>query len=75
MQLWSQMGLSGMLCIHPKQVAVVHEALAPTQAELDFAKKVVEEYQRSDKAVFQIDGQMVDMPVIKRCQQLLNKPV
>ena len=70
-QLWSQMGLSGMLCIHPKQVAVVHESLAPTQAELDFAKKVVEEYQSSGKAVFQIEGQMVDMPVIKRCQQLL----
>lgn len=70
-QLWSQMGLSGMLCIHPKQVVVVHESLAPTQAELDFAKKVVEEYQSSGKAVFQIEGQMVDMPVIKRCQQLL----
>ena len=70
-QLWSQMGLSGMLCIHPKQVTVVHESLAPTQAELDFAKKVVEEYQSSGKAVFQIEGQMVDMPVIKRCQQLL----
>ncbi|WP_227430467.1 HpcH/HpaI aldolase/citrate lyase family protein [Psychrobacter sp. I-STPA6b] len=70
-QLWSQMGLSGMLCIHPKQVAVVQTALAPTQAELDFAQKVVDEYERTGKAAFQIEGQMVDIPVIKRCQQLL----
>ncbi|WP_314886412.1 CoA ester lyase, partial [Psychrobacter immobilis] len=36
--LWSQMGMSGMLCIHPKQVAVVQHALKPTESELSFAK-------------------------------------
>ena len=71
-QLWSQMGMSGMLCIHPKQVAVVQHALKPTESELSFAKRVVEEYERSGQAVFEIDGQMVDAPVIERCRQLLG---
>ncbi|WP_201581560.1 HpcH/HpaI aldolase/citrate lyase family protein [Psychrobacter glacincola] len=70
--LWSQIGMSGMLCIHPKQVAVVQRALKPTESELSFAQRVVEEYERSGQAVFEIDGQMVDAPVIARCRQLLD---
>lgn len=72
-QLWSQMGMSGMLCIHPKQVAVVQQALQPTLEELEFAKRVMEEYERSGQAVFKIDGNMVDAPVIARCRELLGK--
>ena len=71
--LWSQMGMSGMLCIHPKQVAVVQQALEPTEIELSFAQRVVEEYERSGQAVFKINGQMVDAPVIERSRQLLDK--
>ncbi|WP_350655744.1 CoA ester lyase [Psychrobacter sp. S1-30-MNA-CIBAN-0213] len=72
-QLWSQMGMSGMLCIHPKQVAIVQNALQPTDAEIEFARRVVEEYERSGQAVFKVDGEMVDAPVIQRCVQLLAK--
>lgn len=72
-QLWSQMGMSGMLCIHPKQVAIVQQALKPTAAEIEFAQRVVEEYQRSGQAVFKVDGEMVDAPVIQRCMELLGK--
>lgn len=71
-RLWSQMGLSGMLCIHPKQVATVQQALTPAISDIDFAKRVVETYERSGEAVFEIDGNMVDAPVIARCQQLLT---
>lgn len=72
-QLWSQMGMSGMLCIHPKQVATVHQSLRPTEREWQFAKLVVAEYERSGQAVFKIDGEMVDAPVIARCRQLLSQ--
>ena len=71
-QLWSQMGMSGMLCIHPKQVATVKQSLQPTDADIEFARRVIEEYERSGQAVFKIAGQMVDAPVIERCRQLLS---
>ncbi|WP_440824440.1 HpcH/HpaI aldolase/citrate lyase family protein [Psychrobacter cryohalolentis] len=71
-QLWSQMGMSGMLCIHPKQVATVKQSLQPTDADIEFARHVIEEYERSGQAVFKIAGQMVDAPVIERCRQLLS---
>ena len=67
------MGMSGMLCIHPKQVAVVQRALEPTESELSFAKRVVDVYEETGQAVFKVDGQMVDAPVIQRCLQLLGK--
>jgi len=71
-QLWSQMGMSGMLCIHPKQVLRVKQSLQPTEADIEFARRVLEEYEQSGQAVFKIDGQMVDAPVIARCRQLLG---
>ena len=71
-QLWSQMGMSGMLCIHPKQVDVVKQALQPTAADLSFAQRVVAEYERSGQAIFKVDGNMVDAPVIERSYQILS---
>ncbi len=69
--LWSQMGMSGMLCIHPKQVAIVQKALQPSPKALSFAQRVVAEFERSGQAVFELDGNMIDAPVLQRCRQLL----
>ncbi|MCG3878695.1 CoA ester lyase [Psychrobacter sp. Ps6] len=72
-QLWSQMGMAGMLCIHPKQVATVQQHLQPTDREFAFATRVIKEYEKSGQAVFEIDGEMVDAPVIARSLQLLDR--
>lgn len=66
------MGYGGALCIHPKQVAVIHAALAPSDDDLSWAKKVVEASAAAKGAgAFQLDGQMVDAPVLLRAQRLL----
>ncbi len=54
-------------------MAIVQQALQPTDTEIKFAKCVVEEYQRSGQAVFKVDGEMVDAPVIQRCMALLGE--
>lgn len=72
-KLWSQMGMSGMLCIHPKQVATVKESLRPSDADIEFAKRVIAEYESTGKAVFKVEDNMIDAPVIKRCYQLLSR--
>lgn len=64
------LGLLGALCIHPRQVAVAHAALAPGADELDWARRVVEAAQ-GGAAAFQVDGQMVDAPVLARARRLL----
>ncbi|AWT48535.1 CoA ester lyase [Psychrobacter sp. YP14] len=68
----SDLGFSGMLCIHPKQVALVNTAFTPSQAQLEFAQQVIDYYQRTGESIFAIDGVMVDLPVILQCQTLLS---
>lgn len=66
------MGFGGLLCIHPTQVAVVHEALLPAAEELAWAQRVMAAGASGD-GVFVVDGQMVDAPVIGRAQRLLQR--
>ncbi|WP_261793837.1 HpcH/HpaI aldolase/citrate lyase family protein [Pseudomonas oryzihabitans] len=65
-------GFGGLLCIHPRQVAVVHDSLRPTPAEIDWARQVIAASQ-GDVGVFVVDGKMIDAPVIGRAQRLLRR--
>lgn len=66
------MGFGGRLCIHPKQVEVVHATLMPSEEELGWARRVMDGFAKGE-AVFVVDGQMVDMPVIRRALRLLAR--
>jgi (S)-citramalyl-CoA lyase len=66
-------GFAGMLCIHPGQVAVVHQAMAPSAEALAWAQRVVAG--AGGSGAFQLDGQMVDAPVVERAQRLLRMVV
>ena len=65
-------GFSAKLCIHPKQVAAVHAALQPTPAELKWARRVIAAAEGSPGTV-QVDGRMVDKPVLLRAHALLER--
>lgn len=70
-EYWRDMGFGGVLCIHPNQVAAVKAALRPSEYEIEFANKVLAEVEKNGAAVFQIDGKMVDLPVIERAKWVL----
>lgn len=66
------MGYGGALCIHPKQVEVIHAALAPSAEDLQWARKVIAGSAAANGAgAFQLDGQMVDAPVLLRAHRIL----
>jgi citrate lyase subunit beta / citryl-CoA lyase len=65
-------GLGAKLCIHPKQVAVLHRALAPSDVEVAWARRVVAAVE-SGGGVAQVDGKMVDRPVILKAQDILER--
>lgn len=68
------MGYGGALCIHPRQVPVIHAALAPSAEELAWARSVIAASEAANGAgAFQLDGQMVDAPVVLRAQRLLGQ--
>ena len=66
-------GFGAKLCIHPRQVAVVHEALSPTAAELAWAQRVLAADAASGGAAVQLDGRMVDAPVVLQAQRLVAR--
>jgi citrate lyase subunit beta/citryl-CoA lyase len=68
-----RLGFGAKLCIHPRQVAVVHEVIAPTQAEADWARRVVAADAASGGAAVQLDGRMVDLPVVLQARRLLAR--
>ena len=65
-------GFGAKLCIHPKQVAPIHAALQPTEAELAWAQRVLQAAAGSPGAV-QLDGRMIDKPVIERARRLVDR--
>lgn len=66
-------GFGGMLCIHPLQCATVNAAFRPTDAERAWAAKVVGAAERNPGA-FQLDGQMIDAPVVARARRIQQQP-
>ena len=69
----SDLGFSGMLCIHPRQVNIANQAFKASDSQLGFATKVIEHYQKTGDSIFAIEGMMVDLPVILQCQRLLHQ--
>ncbi|MEM9635059.1 MAG: CoA ester lyase [Pseudomonadota bacterium] len=61
------LGMTGKLCIHPKQVSQVRKTFAPSQEEISWARRVLGS---GDGAVL-VDGQMVDEPVRIRARSIL----
>ncbi|HSI58832.1 MAG TPA: CoA ester lyase [Ideonella sp.] len=66
-----RIGFGGKLCVHPSQAAPVNECFKPTAQQLDWAQRVLAGAATSAGA-FELDGKMVDAPVIARARQLLG---
>lgn len=67
-------GFQGKLCIHPDQIAVVHAAFSPTAEEVAEAKRVVaaaEAAERQGQGAVQLDGRMIDAPVVTQARRIL----
>jgi citrate lyase subunit beta/citryl-CoA lyase len=68
-------GYHGKLCIHPKQVDICNQLFSPSAEEIHFAKKVVAAYEKTGKnaqGVFQLDGKMIDYPILKQSERILS---
>ncbi len=65
-------GFDGTVAIHPGQVPVIREGYRPPQAQLDRARAVLEAA-TSQRGVFAFEGQMVDAPVLRHAEALLNR--
>jgi citrate lyase subunit beta/citryl-CoA lyase len=65
-------GLHAKLCIHPRQVAPIHDALTPSPQALDWARRVLAADAASPGAA-KLDGRMIDRPVVLQAQRTLQR--
>ena len=66
-------GFTGRMAIHPDQVAAINRCYAPSDAEIERARKIVAAFEANPGAgTLGIDGQMVDIPHLKAARKILG---
>ena len=71
-----QLGYTGKQVIHPSQVGPVQEAFTPDETEIESARVLVEAFQAHQAkgfGAFALDGRMIDMPLVKAAQGVLER--
>ncbi len=65
-------GFAGRLAIHPDQIAAINRGYAPSQAEVEHARKIVAAFDANPGAgTLGVDGKMVDIPHLKAARKTL----
>ena len=64
-------GFDAKVAIHPSQVAVIRAGYAPTDEQVDWATNVLDAA-RDERGVFQFEGIMVDAPVLRRAERIVQ---
>ncbi|WP_372603019.1 CoA ester lyase [Actibacterium sp.] len=70
------MGFDGKTLIHPAQVAIANAAFAPTEAEIDLARRQIAAFEEAEKAglgVAVVDGKIVENLHIVTAKETLAK--
>lgn len=70
------LGFNGKQCIHPAQLQTVHDMFAPSQADMDWAARVLvadEKAAASGRGAWTLDGHMIDAPVVGKARAVAAK--
>ncbi|STO70377.1 citrate (pro-3S)-lyase subunit beta [Avibacterium paragallinarum] len=74
--LIKQLGFDGKSLINPRQIELIHNLYAPSQKDVDFAKRVISAAEQAEKeglGVVSLNGKMVDSPIIERAKLVLQR--
>ena len=67
-------GFTGMMAIHPRQVATINAAFTPDAAAIARARRIVDAFAAdADRGALQLDGRMVDAPHLKQARAILAR--
>jgi citrate lyase subunit beta/citryl-CoA lyase len=69
----AQLGYDGKLAVHPAQATVINEVFEPTPEQVRWAKRILDERDRTGEAVFVVDGEMIDAPQIRQAERVLAR--
>lgn len=69
-------GFSGAAVIHPSQIAILNEEFSPDSHEVERARRMLAAYAKANAeglGAITFEGQMVDVPVVRRAEALLAR--
>mmetsp|Transcript_5406 Transcript_5406/g.7965 ORF Transcript_5406/g.7965 Transcript_5406/m.7965 type:complete len:134 (+) Transcript_5406:98-499(+) len=69
-------GFTGKFAIHPNQISVINDQFGVTEEQYQEATRVVEAYEKAastSRGSLQIEGRMVDQPVLKQFQSIIRR--
>ncbi len=69
-------GFKGKFAIHPAQIDVINIAFSPSDAEIEHARRVLDafaEAERQGRGSTSLDGKVIDVPVVKRAQAVIEQ--
>jgi len=75
-QQGAQMGFSGKQAIHPSQISAIQVGFTPSPAAIAHARRLIRafgDWQAAGVGAFELDGKMVDAPVVKSAERVLAK--
>ncbi len=70
------LGFDGKWCIHPAQIAIANEIFSPSEAEVEWARRVVaahEAAEREGRGAVAVDGRMIDAASIRMARVALEQ--
>lgn len=67
------LGYDGKMAIHPAQVPVINDTFAPSDEQIEWARRVLEAREEHEEGVFRVDDEMIDAPLIARAENILER--
>ena len=67
----ADIGFTGKCAIHPKQIEIINEVFSPSAEEIARAKDLISKYEAQDKAFVEIDGVLMEKPIVERLYRTL----
>ena len=70
-----RLGFGGKGVIHPRQIACVHQSLAPSREQVEKAREVIQHFEQAHRegaGTLQVEGKMVDRPIVEKARRLLQ---
>lgn len=67
-------GFTGMMAIHPRQIATINAAFTPDAAAIAAAQRIVDAFAANPGAgALQLDGRMIDAPHLKQARAIIAR--
>ena len=73
-----RLGFNGRFAIHPAQIETINTCFLPTDAEIEQAQRIIaafEAAERQGSGSTSLDGQVIDVPIVKRARALVAEAV